>query len=96
MKSHARKQRGWYPWSYITSQYRQQTADPLRRILTRGRGERSDWPSSQGLDELSQQLVHINCRFADQSDDLSGITDDILKLQQVLNAVCESHEKSRV
>lgn len=61
-----------------------------------GTGERSDWPSSQGLDELSQQLVHINCRFADQSDDLSGITDDILKLQQVLNAVCESHEKSRV
>lgn len=59
-------------------------------------GERSGWPSSQGLDELSQQLVHINCRFADQSDDLSGITDDILKLQQVLNAVCESHEKSRV
>ena len=61
-----------------------------------GTGVRSDWPSSQGLDELSQQLVHINCRFADQSDDLSGITDDILKLQQVLNAVCESHEKSRV
>lgn len=53
-------------------------------------------PSSQGLDELSQQLAHINCRFEDQSDDLSGITDDILKLQQVLNAVCESHEKSRV
>ena len=61
-----------------------------------GTRERSGWPSSQGLDELSQQLAHINCRFADQSDDLSGITDDILKLQQVLNAVCESHEKSRV
>ncbi len=54
-----------------------------------GMGECSGWPSSQ-------QLVHINCRFADQSDDLSGITDDILKLQQVLNAVCESLEKSRV
>lgn len=51
-----------------------------------GMGECSGWPSSQGLDELSQQLAHINCRFADQSDDLSGITDDILKLQQVLNA----------
>lgn len=61
-----------------------------------GTGVRSGWPSSQGLDELSQQLAHINCRFADQSDDLSGIADDILKLQQVLNAVCESHEKSRV
>lgn len=61
-----------------------------------GTRERSGCPSSQGLDELSQQLVHINCRFADQSDDLSGITDDILKLQQVLNAVCESHEKSRI
>lgn len=61
-----------------------------------GMGECSGWPSSQGLDELSQQLVHINCRFADQSDDLSGITDDILKLLQVLNAVCESLEKSRV
>ena len=54
-----------------------------------GMGECSGWPSSQGL-------AHINCRFEDQSDDLSGITDDILKLQQVLNAVCESLEKSRV
>ena len=61
-----------------------------------GTGECSGWPSSQGLDELSQQLVHINCRFVDQSDDLNGITDDILKLQQALNAVCESHEKIRV
>ena len=61
-----------------------------------GTGERSGWPSSQGLDELSQQLAHINCRFADQNDDLNGITDDILKLQQALNAVCESHEKIRV
>lgn len=61
-----------------------------------GTRECSGRPSSQGLDELSQQLVHINCRFEDQNDDLSRITDDILKLQQVLNAVCESHEKSRV
>lgn len=47
-------------------------------------GERSGCPSSQGLDELSQQLAHINCRFEDQSDDLSGITDDILKIAQVI------------
>ena len=96
MKSHARKQRGWYPWSYITSQYRQQTADPLRRILTRERGSVLAGPPARGWMSSAISWYIINCRFADQSDDLSGITDDILKLQQVLNAVCESHEKSRV
>ena len=48
MKSHAQKQRSWYPWSYITSQYRQQTADPLRRILTRGWGNVLAGPPARG------------------------------------------------
>lgn len=64
---------------------------------TRNRpGEDPVQSSSHGLDELCQQLAHINGRFDDKNDDLSGITDDILKLQQVLNAVCESHDKSKV
>lgn len=61
-----------------------------------GTAERSDRSSRQELDELSQQLAHINRRFEDQNDDLGGIMDDILKLQQVLNAVCDSHDKSSV
>lgn len=46
--------------------------------------------SDQGTGERS------GCPSSQGLDELSGITDDILKLQQVLNAVCESHEKSRV
>ena len=61
-----------------------------------GMGECSGWPSSQGLEEHSQHQAQINSPLEDQNDDHSGKTDEILKLQQVLNAVCESHEKSRV